>query len=62
MVLASILYGTLRKFSLMSSMVKISRGALAANCARAVDWIDWFALGLVLGGTIWMEIFDQHRQ
>ena len=54
--LTGILYAILRKFGQMSSMIKISRQAFVENNFRWVDAIDWLAIGLAIGGVIWMEV------
>ena len=51
-----VIFAILRKFGQMSSMIKISRQAFIENNFRWVDFIDWLAILLVIGGIVWMEV------
>ena len=54
--LLAILYLASRKLGKMSATVKISRNSFWSNNFRFSDFIDWAAVGMVLGGVAWMEM------
>lgn len=55
--LLAILYGFSRKITALVSFAKIGRSAFFSNNFRFGDVVvDWGALGMVLGGVIWMEV------
>ncbi|EED91493.1 predicted protein [Thalassiosira pseudonana CCMP1335] len=54
--MVGVLYAILRKFGQMSSMIKISRQAFIDNNFRWEDGVDWLAIGLTIGGIVWMEV------